>query len=220
MGSAVQFAFHAMGDVAWLELIRAGATIATAIIAFLALRNWQRQDRAKRQAEFLDGLVEAMHTYIVGMHRPVELLRMAKIGMASHIRNWEEGDTEAKALTGAIEYITNRGEHDGKRMTQALTAVEPSVMKLRSLMAKGQIFSFPGYAKCKDAVTLLTWHFGRLLSFNSMTESPTWNWEHPEVRGLLSTVMAIDPDDIRQSIGENDAAVIEFARDAYSRLYG
>lgn len=220
MGSALQLSFHAVGDVAWLELIKALAPIATAVIALLALRNWQRQDRAKRQAEFLDALIEAMHGYIVDMHKPVELLRMAKIGMASHVRNWEESETDDKALKGAIQYITSRGEQDGKRMTQALNAVEPSVIKLRSLMTKGQIFSFPGYAKCKNAVTLLTWHFDRLLSFNSMIESPTWNWEHPEVSGLLAKVMAIDPDDIRQSIEENDVAVIEFARDAYNRLYG
>ncbi len=48
----------------WLEAIKSMAPVATAGIAFAALRNWQRQDKAKREAEFLDALVEAAHAYI------------------------------------------------------------------------------------------------------------------------------------------------------------
>ena len=40
------------------------------------------------------------------------------------------------------------------------------------------------------------------------------------MRGLLTKVMAIEPDDIRSSIGENDVAILEFARESYERIYG
>lgn len=49
----------------WLEVLRSLAPVATAGIAFAALRNWRRQDKAKRQPEFLDELIEATHTYFV-----------------------------------------------------------------------------------------------------------------------------------------------------------
>ncbi|MDP3907587.1 hypothetical protein [Novosphingobium sp.] len=98
---------QAIAGVPWLEFIKTAAPAATAVIAFLALRNWQKQDRAKREAEFLDQIVDAVHLYIVEMQRPVELLRMAKIGMKSHVKIWEEGSEDEKKVSGAIEYIKN-----------------------------------------------------------------------------------------------------------------
>lgn len=204
----------------WLEVIKALAPLVTAVIAFLALRNWKRQDKAKREVEFLDELIEAMHTYLVEMQRPIALLHSAKISMTAHTRDWEEGPEEEKAVRGAIAYVQKRGEEDGKRLATAMSAVEPSVVKLRSLATKGQVFGFRGYTKCQHAVTQLTSNFDRVLAFISIVESPTWNWDHPEVRGLLTKVMAIEPDEIRDSIGKNNAAVLTFTRETYARIYG
>lgn len=210
----------AIGRISWLEVIKALASVATAGIAFLALRNWKRQDKAKREAEFLDELIEATHAYIVEMQRPVAMLHSAKIGMIAHTRDWDEGPDEEKAVKGAIAYIQQRGEEDGKRLATAMGVVEPSVVKLRSLAAKGQVFRFRDYDKCQNAVAQLTWNFDRLIALRSLIESHTWNWEHPEVRGLLTRVMAIEPDDIQKSIGENNAIVLSFARETYARIYG
>ena len=62
--------------------------MATAVIAFLALKNWKRQDKAKRETEFLDAFIEATHTYIVEINKPITLLEMIKIGMASYAPTW------------------------------------------------------------------------------------------------------------------------------------
>jgi hypothetical protein len=204
----------------WLEIIRTTAPVATAWIAFRALRNWQRQDRAKREAEFLDELVDAVHQHIIEMQRPVELLRMAKIGIVSHVRSWEPGEEDDKVAAGAIAYINKRSEQDGKQLTGALAAIEPSVIKLKSLAVKGQVLKFHEYQKCYEAVVKLTWHFGRLQAFASVIESPSWNWENPEVKSLLNKVMTIAPDEILQDLGVNNAAIIEFVRDTYARIYG
>ncbi|HJS10005.1 hypothetical protein [Sphingopyxis sp.] len=204
----------------WLEVIKTVATVATAYIAFRALRNWQRQDRAKREVEFLDGLIDAAHQHIIEMQRPVELLRAAKIGMASHVQSWNAGDENDKITAGAIAYIKRRGEDDGKRLGDALTAIEHPVIKLRSLAVKGQMFNFKEYRKCQDAVTKLTWHFGRIRAFTSMIDNPSWNWENPQVSSLLAKVMVIDPDEIIQDLSSNNAIIISFARDTYSCIYG
>lgn len=92
-----------------------------------------------------------------------------------------------------------------KRMGAMLDAVEPSVIKLRSLAAKGQVFKFPDYAKCRFAVEQLAWQFDRLVSFRSIIEMPSLNWEHPEVRGLLIKLMEIEPEQIQESIGQNNS---------------
>ena len=47
----------------WLEIVKTTAPVVTAFIAYRALRNWQRQDRAKRQTEFLDELIDATHVW-------------------------------------------------------------------------------------------------------------------------------------------------------------
>lgn len=220
MCDALVWSFDAITSISWLEVIKALAPVATAVIAFVALRNWQRQDKAKREAEFLDALIEATHTYLAEMPKPITLLEMAKIGMASHAPTWESGDDAEKAVKGAIAYIHKNGEQDAKRMLGVLQAVQPSTIKLRSLAAKGQIFKFNGYAKCQNAVAMLTWHFDRIEAFTAVIGSPSWNWENPQVVKHLKDVMAIDADEIRKSVQENNVAIIEFASDTYKRIYG
>jgi len=220
MCDALVWSFDAITSINWLEIIKAFAPVATAIIAFFALKNWRRQDKAKREAEFLDALIEAAHTYIAEIPKPITLLEMAKIGMASHAPTWESGESADKAVKGAIAYIQKNGERDAKRLLEVLEAVQPTAIKLRSLATKGQVFKFKSYAKCQNAVAILTWHFDRLEAFMTVIGSPTWNWEHPEVLTLLKDMMAIDPDDIRKTLKENNVTMLEFARETYEQIYG
>lgn len=221
MCDALVWSFDAITSINWLEVIKAFAPVATAIIAFFALKNWQRQDKAKREAEFLDALIEATHTYLAEVPKPITLLEMAKIGMASHAPTWESGEPEEdKAVKGAIAYIQKNGERDAKRLLEVLEAVQPSAIKLRSLATKGQVFKFDGYAKCQNAIAMLTWHFDRIEGFMTVIGSPTWNWEHPEILTLLKDMMAIDPDAIRKNLKENNVAMLEYARETYERIYG
>lgn len=214
------WSFDAITSINWLEVIKALAPTATAVIAFLALKNWQRQDKAKREAEFLDALIEAAHTYIVEMPRLVTMLEIAKIGMASHAPSWENGEEADKAVKGAIAYIEKNGEHDGKRLLEALEAVQPSSIKLRSLTAKGQVFKFKDYAECQKAVRLLTCQLERIEAFMAIIGSSTSNWENPEVLNQLKNIMKIDPDEIRKSVQENNVALLKFASATYQRIYG
>jgi hypothetical protein len=105
MCDGLVWSFDAITSINWLEVIKALAPVATAVIAFLALKNWQRQDKAKREAEFLDALIEAAHTYIAAMPKPITLLEMAKIGMASHAPTGEGGEQADIAVKGAIAYM-------------------------------------------------------------------------------------------------------------------
>lgn len=209
-----------IAGINWLEIIKALAPVVTAVIAFLALRNWQRQDKAKREAEFLDTLVEAAHSYIAEMPGPITLIEVAKIGMDSHTPTWELGEPVDKAVKGAIAYIQKNGERDAKHLLEALNAAQPSATKLRSLAAKGQVFNFGNYAKCQKAIAMLTWQIDRLEAFRTVIRSPMQNWEHPKVLKLLKDVMEIEPADIRKNLEDNNVALLEFARETYKRIYG
>lgn len=212
------WSFDAITSINWLEVIKVLAPAVTAFIAFLALKNWKRQDKAKREAEFLDALIEAAHTYIAEMPRLVMLLQSSKIGMASYAPSWEKGEAD-KAVQGAISYIEKNGEHDGKRLLEALGAVQPSAIKLRSLTAKGQVFKFKGYKECQNSVEMLAWHFDRIEAFMAFIGTTSQYWENPEVLRQLKNMMAIDPDEIRQSIKDNNVALLKFVSAAYQRIY-
>ena len=121
----------------WLEVIKALAPVVTAFIAFSALKNWQRQDKAKREADFLDALIEAAHTYSAEMSKPITILEMAKVGMVSHAPTWENSEQADIEVKGAITYTQKYGEREAKRLQDVLETVQPSVVKLRSLGAKG-----------------------------------------------------------------------------------
>lgn len=172
------------------EVIKTLAPVATAGIAFIALRNWKRQEKAKREAEFLDALIEAVHTYIAEMPGPVTLVELAKIGMESHAPTWEGGDHATK---GVIAYIEKHGEDHSKRLREALKNAQPAVIRLRSLAANGQMFKFNDYKKCMDAVVMLTWQHERMEAFASILGSTSLYWENPEVVATVKKVTSIEP---------------------------
>ncbi|MGE0093096.1 MAG: hypothetical protein AB7M05_13980 [Alphaproteobacteria bacterium] len=220
MCDTLAWSFDTITRINWLEVIKTLAPVATAVIAFLALKNWQRQDKAKREVEFLDALIEAAHAYIAETPRPITILETAKIGMASHAPAWEGSGEADIAVKGAIAYIQKHGETQAKRLWEALESIQPSVIKLRSLAAKGQMFKFNGYAKCQNAIAMLTWHFDRMEAFAAVIGSPTWNWQNPVVLKQLKNMIAIEPDEIRESIRKNNVVLLEFSSETYGLIYG
>lgn len=215
MCDVLVWSLDAITGLSWLEIIKAAGPVATAFVAFFALKNWQRQDKAKRQADFLDQLTEAVHTFIAEMSKPVTLAQFIKTSMESHAPTWKGGD---QSMKGVIAYIEKRGEEDSKRLLKALEAVQPSTIRLRSLVAKGQVFRFKDYTKCQNAVAMLTWQFDRLEALMAFIGSPSWNWQHPDVSSLLAK-MAIDTDEVQKSLKDNNVAIIEFVTAIYGHVY-
>lgn len=216
MTDVSSWVYDAIAGISWLEVVKALAPVATACIAFAALKNWQRQDKAKREAEFLDQLIDATHAFIAQMPTAVTLLEIAEIGMKSHAQNRGEED---QAVNGAITYIHANGDVEAKRLRDALDSVRPSVVRLRSLAAKGQIFKLANYAKCHNAVAELTWQFDRVEAFTAVVGLSSCNWEHPTVLQNLKNIMAISPEDIRARIETSHVVILEFSREAYGNIY-
>jgi len=214
------WSFDALTGISWLEVVKAAAAGATAWIAFSALKNWKRQDKAKREVEFIDSLLESAHAYIAEFSRPVALFEMSMIGIRSHSPPVSDGGEGVDTEQGAIIYIGKYGREESRRIVDALEGAQQSVIKLRSLIAKGQVFGFDQYAKAQNAVALLTWHFDRVETFAGMLGSSTLNWSNAEVLDSLRKVLKIDPDEIRSSIGRENIELIEFAGVTYKKLYG
>lgn len=205
--------------IRWPETLGALASVVTAAIAFYALQTWKHQDKANREAKFLDAVIEASHTYIAEIHKPVAILEMVNIGMKCHAPTWESGEQTDIAVKGAVTYIEKNGENDGKRLLEVLEAVQPSVIRLRSLAATGQVFRFDDYAKCQNAIAMLTWQFDRVEALMGFIHTPSWNWENPVVLRLLRDLMSINPDEIRADIKASNIALLEFVTEAYQLIY-
>lgn len=200
----------------WLDLIKTLAPVATATIAFTALKNWKRQDKAKREAEFLDALIDAMHTYVAHMSKPIGFLEVIKIGFESYIPIGQSEDPEVK---GAIAYIQKNGEQISSRLRESLETARPSVAHLRALITKGQVFEFNNYRVPQNAVTMLTRQFDIIEAFGALIGSSTLNWAHPKVLEALKNVMSTNPNDIRSALQKDNVTILEFAQETYKKLY-
>jgi hypothetical protein len=202
----------------WLEIIKALASVAVAFVAWRALQTWRRQDKAKRQADFLDQLTEAVHDFIGTMAAPVTLVQVIKIGMETHIPR-EPKNSDPK-VAGAIEYIEQRGGEDAKRLSEVLEAPRPIVTRIRALAAKGHVFKFQNYETCQDAVAMLVWQFDRMQALAAFIRYPSWYWQNEEVLGQLRKLITIDPEDIQARLQSCHAAIITYVGEIYGRIYG
>lgn len=216
MCDALVWSFDAIIGLPWLELIKALAPAVTAFIAWRALQNWRRQDKAKREAEFLDQLVDATHAYIAEMSKPITVVEFVNIGTAAHAPTWEGGD---QSIKGAIAYIEKRGQEHSKHLFESLNGARAAVIRLRSLVTKGQVFKFDDYAKCHAAVSKLTSQFDVVEWLASVIGSTHWNWENHAVLDVAKGVLNVKADEVRKRFDECSTAVIQFVSDRYSHIY-
>ncbi len=204
-------------SITWLEIIQTIAPTATAVIAYSALKSWKNQDRAKREAEFLSDLVDATHEVVGGMLPPLTIVRMAKIGIESHVPTWKDGD---QTINGVIAYIENAGTDTSARLRKALEPVWAPTARLRALAAKGQIFSFPEYKKCHNAVDTLTSQVDKINAFAFILGQKNLNWENDLITKNLEAAWAIDSDNISSIIEDSNIFIIEYTQKAYAKIYG
>lgn len=198
-----------------LSAIGAIASAVTAWIAWLALRTWKHQDRANREAQFLDSLVDAMHAYVAAIATPVAIVETVHIGFRAYAPI--NGDQDSY-VDGAIAYIKKRGEDTGKRLYDATNAASHEYAALKALATKGQLFSFSDYKECYLALAKITWQFDRMVAVATALHS-NWATDNPEVYEHLRSIAAIDRASVDEAITENSKLVLAFVKDTYASIY-
>jgi hypothetical protein len=193
------------------------APVATASIAFFALKNWKRQDKTKRQADFLDQFTEAVHDFIGAMRTSLARVQMIKIGMQSYIPM--EPKNNDPAIAAAIEYIDRRGDEDGKQLFEDLEGARPAATRVRALVTKGNVFKFRDYDKCEKASATLVWQFDAMEALAAFISNTTLYWQNDKIIGVLKKMMDIEPDDMRKQFGINNSEVITYVGETYGHLY-
>src|SRR6266403_2664396 len=151
------------------------------------------------------------------MSKSITLAKFIKIGMDSHA---PEGELEGGEVVGAIAYIRKRGAEDSRRLMSVSDAIQPTTIRIQSLIAKGQVFKFDGYSKCYNAVRILAWHFGRLEVVAAVIAYGDLNWDNPEVADQRRNAMDIAADDLEKKLREENVVVLTFFIETYERIYG
>lgn len=201
----------------WAEIAKIGVSIWVAIVATIALKTWKRQSKAQKQTDFMDEITNSVHEFVMAMSAPTEMLKYIKIGIESHSR--------APDLPSGIEnpeavaYIQKHGKEDSKRLIEYLNLCSPSLTKIRSLSAKGQVLGLKNYEQCQTASNMLAWQHERIQALGYIIGNPSLNWENPEVQKTLSQVIQLDPEEIRRQLGEHNTVFLIFVKENYRRIF-
>lgn len=201
----------------WAEIVKSGVSIWVAIVATLALKTWKRQSKAQKQTDFMDEITNSVHEFVMAMSAPTEMVKYIKIGIESYSR--------APDLPSGIEnpeavaYIKKNGKEDSKELISHLNLCSPSLAKIRSLSAKGQVLGFLNYEQCQTACTMLAWQHERVQALCYLIDNPSLNWENPEVQKTLSKVIQLDPQEIRRQLEEHNTMFLIFVKENYRRIF-
>lgn len=203
-------------------LIGIGTTIVTgvigvwmAIIATIGLSTWKHQIRAHKHTDFLDELTDTVHAFIVSMSAPVEILRYIKIKIdcPSQVHDKSGGQKNS----GAINFIEKYGKVEREHIQKYLELAKPHLIKMNSLVAKGQIFGIDNYCKCQNACQMLIRSYDQIESFSYIIGESNLYWPNPEVQETLEKVLKVNSEDIKENLIEQNKIYLIFAKQAYAK---
>lgn len=216
MCEVLVWSFDAITAMNWHEFFKTLAAVATAIIACMALRNWKRQDKAKREVAFLDELIEAVQNYTHSLSPLIASLTVLRIVIHGTSRP-PEGVIDAGAIRDFIKadraftFTSNEKEMEPARI---------AALKLDALVKKGTVFRFPNYGKCQTAVDEMR-HLLNLFETVTATLGSTYvNHEHPQVVAQYESFAAIINLDLRSKSKAGNEKFLQFATSAFQRIYG
>ena len=171
----------------------------------------------QKQTDFLDVLTDTVHEYIQALSRPLEYLKLLRIGFESY--RGVPGSRDDTLKGGVIAYIEKNGDHDAKQMWDYLEQGERLASKINALVAKGQVYGFAEYDQCRRSIEMLLWQHKRLQAVALMVGSTCSNWDHPIVQQSIENMLTVQPEDIDNDLKGHDVAFIEFINKNYKHIY-
>ena len=199
----------------WSAIIQGVAGIWMAFIATCALNSWKRKIKTQKHIDFIDELIETIHAFILSMSAPVSFLKFAKIGIDSYAGI--HGESEEIKNPEAVAFIRKRGKSTKEDTQECLNAVRSILSRMKSLVAKGQVFGIENYSKCQNACSMLEWSYNQTEAFFLIIGNPNLNWNNPDVERLLDKVLSFDPVRIKSNLTKQSSEFLLFATRAYEK---
>jgi hypothetical protein len=201
----------------WAQIVQAIASIWVATVATFALKTWKRQSKAQKQTDFMDEMTESVHEFINLLADAIEMVKFIKIRIESYAVVPELDRTLQNAE--AIAYIQKHGKEDAKQLYDYLRPCVQPLSKIRSLVAKGQVFGFKNYHECQNACAMITWQYDRIQALCYMIGIVSLNWKNPTVQESLTNALSLDATDIKEEIKQQNAKFLTFVKDNYQTIY-
>ena len=201
----------------WAEIVNGIVGIWVATVATLAMTTWKRQSKAQKQIGFMDEITDSVHEFIASMSAPTEMVKYIKIGIESYA-GAPNLDREIENPE-AVAYIQKQGKEDSKRLLEYLKPCGPSLTKIRSLSAKGQVLGLKNYTNYQNACSMLTWQHDRIQALCYLIGSASLNWRNPKVQESLSKVIQLDPEEIKKEIEAQNVRFLTFVKENYEKIY-
>lgn len=199
----------------WVDIITSVGTIITVIFAYIALSTWKNQKKAEIQTKFLDELTDEIHGLINELNSPLEFMNFIKISIESHkLTKIVEDDYSA-----AISYIERNGQSDSKQFKKYIDPCATHVIKIRSMVSKGQTLSFRDYKKCMNACNMITLQYDRLQSIYVMLAMKNVNWTNNLVERALKSVLTIDYKEMKDQLAVSNVTFLEFVKSNYENIF-
>lgn len=203
--------------VDWLAVTQAIAAVLAVYVAFAALHTWKHQSKAQKQTDYLDELTDTVHEYIQTLASPIEILKIIYLGIESHRGMPTSKDYEKNSHV--IAYIERRGKEDSEKLWAHLKTVEPLAARVKSLVARGQVYGFKNFPTCVNSIRMLLWQVNRLHGFAAIVGNSSWNWDNAEVIKTLEQILTVEPGDIETHLQKYNAEFLGFVGENYRQIY-
>ncbi len=204
-----------LGSMDWPAIAQVGIGIWMAIIATSALSTWKRQTKAQKRTDFIDEMADTVHAFVVSMHAPVHCLMLAKLKIDCY--TGIHGESPDIKNPEAVAFIKKDGKSYQQEIGKYLNEARPFLIKMKSLVTKGQIFGIEDYSRCQKACSMFEWSYNQIETFSSIIGNPDWYWNNPDVQQAIDNVLSIDSESIKNNLAEQGCEFFLFAKQAYDK---
>lgn len=203
----------------WSKIIQSVASIITAVMAYKALTIWKQKVQANKKTEFIDTFIDEVHKFITLVQPAISNYKYIKMSMDTHNDTDKLNPVNNKPPQTYETYITENGTQDGDSLSTLLKECVNTMSKIRSLVAKGQIYEFIDYDKCQNASNLILQQHDRLIAVVNMISNQSLYFENPEIQKTLAKVLSQEPEEMENHLKEQNILLLEFARKNYAKIY-
>ncbi|QQX81102.1 hypothetical protein JK628_04310 [Shewanella sp. KX20019] len=201
----------------WGEIIKISTGAGTLIVAWVAMSTWKKQLKVQKVTDLLDDLTDSVHEFVQHISLPIQNLQYIRIAIDS--MEYDIDLNKKLEYPLLVRYIEKSGSETALKLKDYLTACDPSVNRIRSLIVKAQVFQIKNFDTCYNACQMLVWQHDRLWAIYSMLCSSGLNWEHPDVVKQLGEIDNITHKELQEALNENQVAFLEFVKATYSEQY-
>ena len=211
-----QFPFDLLRQISksdWIDILKILPSFVTATVAYCALRNWRRQERAKHVSSFLAELLQAALKVKHSMAKACSLVRLVQGCVIGAL------DEDAPSSKGK-HYLQRYAKPDAARLKEILKDAEPARLKLEELVVQGNVYNFDQYEICRAAIQGVLRNIDMMELFLMMLDEDYDAADEKEAMRRLSFLQSTNVKSDETSFNLRLNEILAYASRQYRSTYG